>query len=124
MLGFWKNIFWEFGILENYILKIWKNIYKIYVSNLELRFCYELMKKYYVNWSVEGILSNWGVLLGRSNPPPARRLIRALLQKIWKKLRVFGRPTCENAGKPVLFCGKYWGAKGKCKEVQGNEGRK
>ena len=23
------------------------------------------MKKYYVNWSVEGILSNWGVLLGR-----------------------------------------------------------
>ena len=24
----------------------------------------------------------------------------------------------------LLFCGKYWGAKGKCKEVQGNEGRK
>ena len=65
ILGFWKNIFWEFGILENYILKIWKYIYKIYVSNLELRFCYELMKKSYVNWSVEGILSNWGVLLGR-----------------------------------------------------------
>ena len=55
-MGFWENIFWEFGILEKYISGIWKNIYKIYVSNLELRFCYELMKKYYVNWSVEGIV--------------------------------------------------------------------
>ena len=55
-----------FGILEKYILGIWdfgkiyfgnlEKIYKIYVSNLELRFCYEMMKKYYVNWSVEGIL--------------------------------------------------------------------
>ena len=24
-----------------------------------------MMKKYYVDWSVEGILSNWGILFGR-----------------------------------------------------------
>ena len=39
-----------------------------------------------------------------------------------EKLCVSGRPTCENAGNRV-FCSKYWGAKGKCKEVQGNEER-
>ena len=51
-LGFWKNIFWGVG--------------KIFTKfNLELRFCYELMKTYYVNWSVEGILSNWGIPFGR-----------------------------------------------------------
>ena len=40
-----------------------------------------------------------------------------------KKLCVVVRPLCENAGKPS-FCGKYWGAEGKRKEVQGNERRK
>ena len=35
-----------------------------------------------------------------------------------EKLCVFERPNCENAGKPVFFCWKYWGAEGKCKEAQ------
>ena len=111
------------------------------------------MKKYYVNWSVEGILSNWGVPFGRGGggggPPRTARQFDDVPLNV-----VFGEPVktvvpgsippagffaglgflhpfAENLENSmfldVLFaktleknrvcCGKYWGAKGKCKDT-------
>ena len=62
-----------------------------------------MIKKYYVDWSVEGIVSNWGKVLGRCYPQVTKSENKT---RLWRGVELLeglgGGGSCASCGFPAM----------------------